>query len=115
MKLIRKPQTNAFIITVISTFYAFAFIIISGHMEFERILNHSITLSSPFWNLWSSFIRQGNMKYIGYIYLALTTAIVTFSLIRKHDFDEYQASILEKGFVISGIVMACLFPLTVLP
>ena len=83
MRILRKPQTNAVIISVVSIFYALVFIIISGHLEFERILNHAETLNSPFWNGWSIFLKQGNMKYIGYAYIALALAIVIISIIRN--------------------------------
>lgn len=55
MKIMRKPQTNAAIIIIVSAFYAVVFILTSGHLEFERMLNHSNTLNSSFWNTWSTF------------------------------------------------------------
>ena len=64
MKILRKPQINAVIVLVISMFYALVFILISGHIEFERIINHANTLNSIFWNGWSAFLKQGNMRYI---------------------------------------------------
>ncbi len=114
MKIMRKPFTNSIIITVVSAFYAFIFISASGHIELERILNHPATLNSTFWNLWNVFLRQGNLKHIGYFYIALTLAIVILSIIRKRDYDEYQTGILEKGLIISGIAMVALFPITIL-
>lgn len=73
MKIMRKPQINAVIISAVSMFYALVFILISGHIEFERILNHADTLNSAFWNGWSDFLKQGNMKYIGYAYIVFST------------------------------------------
>lgn len=114
MRILRKPQTNAVIISVVSIFYALVFIIISGHLEFERILNHAETLNSPFWNGWSIFLMQGNMKYIGYAYIALALAIVIISIIRKRDYDEYQTGILEKGMIVMGTALMLLFPITLI-
>lgn len=114
MKILRKPQTNAAIISLISIFYALVFILTSGHLEFERILNHANTLNSPFWNEWSGFLKQGNMKYIGYIYIVLALAITILSLIRKQDYDEYQTCILKKGVIAMGTVMVFLFPIALL-
>lgn len=63
---------------------------------------------------WSDFLIQGNLKYIGYAYIVLAAAIIVLSFTRKKDYDEYQVGILEKGFLIAGIVMGCLFPLSLL-
>lgn len=114
MKIMRKPQTNAAIIIIVSAFYAVVFILTSGHLEFERMLNHSNTLNSSFWNTWSIFMKQGNMKYVGYVYIILAMVIAILSLIRKRDYDEYQTGILEKGLLVAGIVIALLFPLALL-
>ena len=114
MRILRKPQTNAVIISVVSIFYALVFIIISGHLEFERILNHAETLNSPFWNEWSVFLKQGNMKYIGYAYIALALAIVIISIVRKRDYDEYQTGILEKGMIVMGTALMLLFPIALI-
>ncbi len=114
MKTLRKPLVNATIISVISIFYALVFIVTSGHIEFERILSHADTLSNTFWNGWSDFLRQGNMKYIGYAYIVISFAIVIISFIRKKEYDEYQTSIFEKGIVVMGIAMVFLFPIALL-
>lgn len=114
MKILRKPQTNAIIISVVSIFYALVFILISGHLEFERILDHAETLNSPFWNGWSAFLKQGNLKYIGYAYIVLTLAIVMISIVRKRDYDEYQTGILEKGLIVMGAAMILLFPIALI-
>ncbi len=114
MKILRKPQTNAAIISIVSIFYALVFILISGHMEFERILNHADTLSSAFWTEWSAFLKQGNMKYIGYTYIVVALAIVLLSFIRKRDYDEYQTGILGKGVMVMGTAMVFLFPIALL-
>ncbi len=66
MKIFRKPLINAAVTSIISIFYAFIFVLTSGHIEFERTLNHANTLNSPFWNTWSAFLKQGNAKYIGF-------------------------------------------------
>lgn len=114
MKIMRKPFVNAGIILIVSDFYAFLFVLTSGHIEFERILNHAVTSSSPFWNVWSDFLKQGNMKYIGYIYIILAAVIAILSFIRKRDYDEYQISILEKGFIAMGATMVLLFPIALI-
>lgn len=114
MKRIRSPKINAAIILIITTFYSLVFILTSGHIEFERMLKHSSTLNSAFWNTWSDFLMQGNMKYIGYAYIILAAAITALSFARKQNFDEYQTGILERGLIVAGILIACLFPLALL-
>ena len=114
MKIFRKPLINAVIISIISIFYAAVFVLTSGHLEFERILKHSDTLNSFFWNAWSAFLKQGNMKYIGYAYIILAIVIVMLSLIRKQDYDEYQTCILEKGIIVMRAVMVILFPIALI-
>jgi len=114
MNVFRKPHTNAILISVVSLFYALVFILISGHMEFERLLKHTDTLNSTFWNVWSEFLKQGNMKYIGYTYIVIALVIVILSLVRKRDYDEYQTGILEKGIVVMGAIMIVLFPIALI-
>lgn len=114
MKIMRKPKMNAAIILIVTAFYSLVFIVTSEHLEFGRMLDHSNTLNSVFWNAWSDLLIQGNLKYIGYAYIVLAAAIIILSFVRKRDYDEYQAGILEKGFLIAGIVMVCIFPLALL-
>ncbi|MBQ6867733.1 MAG: hypothetical protein IJO16_03560 [Clostridia bacterium] len=114
MKFLRKPAVNTAVISVISAFYAFVFIFTSGHIEFESMLNHSKTLNSTFWNGWSDFIKNGNMKYIGCFYIVTALIIAIISLIHKKEYDEYQAGIFEKGVMIMGTVMLCLFPVALI-
>lgn len=114
MRIFRKPQANAVIVSVVSAFYALVFILVSGHMEFERMLNHADTLNSAFWNGWSAFLKQGNMKYIGYAYIALALAILVISFVRKKDYDEYQTGIFEKGIIVMGAAMVVLFPIALI-
>ena len=64
MKLLRKPPVHAAIVSAVSLFYAFVFIVISGHIEFERILSRAGTVNGAFWNGWSAFLKAGNMRYI---------------------------------------------------
>lgn len=94
--------------------YAAIFILTSGNPEFEGILNHSNTLSSTFWNNWSSFLHQGDLKYIGYIYIVLSVCIVILSFLRKKEYDEYQAGILTASFVSTGLILLFLFPIALL-
>ena len=114
MRIFRKPQANAAIVFVVSAFYALVFILISGHIEFDRMLNHADTLNTAFWNGWSSFLKQGNMKYIGYAYIALALAIVVISFVRKKDYDEYQTGIFEKGIIVMGAALVILFPMALI-
>ena len=48
MKLMKNPYINAAVIAILSVFYAAVFIITSGHIEFQSILDHSQTLNSTF-------------------------------------------------------------------
>jgi hypothetical protein len=110
----RKPAINASVIAVISVFYSMVFVITSGHIEFERMLNHKQTLQSDFWNGWSVFLKEGNMKYVGFIYLTLAAVVVVLSLLKKKNYDEYQISILAKSFIVAGIAIVFLFPVAFL-
>ena len=114
MKILRKPQINAAVIAVISALYAVMFSLISGHVEFDRILNHANTLNSAFWNAWTVFLKQGNLKYIGYSYLVVTIVIVIASFAKRRSYDEYQTSILGKGIIVMGIALVALFPIALL-
>lgn len=114
MKVIRNPKISAAMILCVTAFYALIFIVTSGHIEFERMLRHSRTLDSAFWNGWSDFLARGDMKYVGYAYIVLALAVVILSVLRKRDYDEYQAGLLSKGLIAAGIVMAGLFPLALL-
>lgn len=114
MKILRKPQINAAVIAVISIFYAAMFGLVSGHVEFDRILDHTNTLNSAFWNAWTVFLKQGNLKYIGHSYLVVTIVIVIASFAKRRNYDEYQTSILGKGIIVMGITLVALFPIALL-
>ena len=114
MKIIRNPYLNAAVTSVISLAYAAVFILTSGHLEFERILNHGHTLNSAFWNNWSMFLLHGNLGYIGYVYIAAAISVVMLSIIRKKNYDEYQAGILTTSFVAMGVILLLLFPAALL-
>ena len=114
MKILRKPQINAAVIAVISALYAVMFSLVSGHVEFDRILDHANTLNSAFWNAWTVFLKQGNLKYIGYSYLVVTIVIVIASFAKRRNYDEYQTSILGKGIMVMGIALVALFPIALL-
>ena len=114
MKVLKKPYINAIVIAVVSAFYALIFILISGHVEFERLLNRTVTLNSTFWNGWSAFLKQGSIKYIGYVYLLLAIIIVLLSFVKKRDYDEYQKCILEKGILTMGVIMIMTFPISLI-
>jgi len=112
MKMIKNPKMNAAVILIITVFYSWVFILISGHIEFERMLRHAAPLNLDFWNAWSIFLIQGNMKYIGYVYIVWAVVIVFFSFIRKRDYDEYQTgiflSLLQNQMLQTVIWMGCL-------
>ena len=114
MKLMKNPYINATVIAIISIFYAIIFIITSGHIEFQSILNHAQTLNSSFWNGWSAFLQQGSLKYVGYCYIIVAVCILMLSLIKKKNYDEYQISILTTSFTITGIMLLLLFPIALL-
>ena len=109
MKIIRNPYLNAAVTSVISLAYAAVFILTSGHIEFERILNHSHTLNSAFWNNWSMFLLHGNLEYIGYVYIAAAISVIVLSIIRKKNYDEYQVGILTTSLVAMGVILLLLF------
>ena len=114
MKILRKPQINAAVIAVISALYAVMFSLISGHVEFDRILDHANTLNSAFWNAWTVFLKQGKLKSIGYSYLVVTIVIVIAAFAKRRNYDEYQTSILGKGIIVMGIALVALFPIALL-
>ena len=114
MRRIKNPYVNAAVASSISLLYAVVFILTSGHLEFERILNRGQTLSSPFWNSWSALLQQGNLKYIGYIYIAISICMIGLSLLRKRCYDEYQASVLTTSFMAAGLILLVLFPAALL-
>ena len=97
MKLLKYSIVNAAFIVVMSAVYSFLFIFTSNHIEFLRLLSHADTLQSAFWNWWSDFIRAGNMRYIGYIMIILTLAIMVLCLSsqRRNMMNTQIASFLE--------------------
>ncbi len=114
MKLLKNPYINAAVIAVLSVFYALVLIVTSGHLEFQRVLGHGKTLNSPFWNGWSAFVRQGNLKYVGYGFIAAAICIFLLSLVRKKRYDEYQAGIIATGLIVTGAALLLLFPTALL-
>lgn len=106
MRIMRNPYINAAIVSVISLIYAVTFILTSNHFEFDKMLNHEETLNSAFWNGWSAFLRQGNLKYIGYVYILTFIFIIILSILRKRNYDEYQVGILEQSAKIRSITSA---------
>ena len=83
MTLLKKPHIHAVAITLLSIFYATIFIVTSGHIEFQNILNHGQTLNSAFWNSWARFLQQGNLKYMGISILLLQSAYLSCHLFEK--------------------------------
>lgn len=114
MRILRNPRINALLISIVSVFYTILFIFTSNHVEFMRLLSSSKTLNSDFWNGWSVFIQNGNMKYIGYVIIALTLVIIVLTTLRKQKYDEYQVNILEKGLITAGIITVFMLPMALL-
>ncbi|WP_407272439.1 hypothetical protein [Radiobacillus sp. PE A8.2] len=111
MSLLKQPIININFIGFMSAIYSFIFIFTSGHMEFISILSHGETLNSAFWNGWSNFLRTGNMRFIGYLIIGLTIAIIIFILIkRRKKYDEYQVSILSKSLLVAGTLSILMIP-----
>ncbi|WP_041226372.1 hypothetical protein [Dehalobacter sp. DCA] len=114
MKIMRFPLVNAIFVTLLSIGYASIFIITAEHIEFTRLLSHSKTLQSAFWNSWSTFIQAGNMKYIGYLILLMASIIVLLAIAKREKYDEYQTNILFRCFGIIGILTVFMLPLILL-
>lgn len=114
MKLMRHPYVNAAITASISLFYGAVFLVTSGHLEFERMLRHAQTVNHAFWNGWSAFVGQGCLKYVGCAYILAALCVVLLSVVRKRDYDEYQAGLLSMSFMVTGIVLLFLFPVALL-
>jgi hypothetical protein len=111
MSLLKHPIINIIFIGIMSFIYSFIFIFTAGHMEFVSILSHGETLNSAFWNGWSNFLRTGNMRFIGYLIIGLTIAIIIFILIkRRKKYDEYQVSILSKSLLVAGTLSILMIP-----
>ncbi len=111
---INNPKINSIFVLCISVLYSFIFIFTSNHIEFRRILKHSKTLNSVFWNSWTDFIVNGNMLYIGYITIFIAVLIFILTFFRSKKYDEYQVNILSKGLIISGIITILFLPLVLL-
>lgn len=75
MILSKYSWINAVFVCLMSAFYSFIFIFTSDHIEFLGVLSKSKTLQSDFWNGWATFIREGKMKYVGYVIISLTIII----------------------------------------
>ncbi len=116
MKLLRKPILNVVVVFMISTFYGLVFHVTAMNPEFTGMLGYDPamgkgTLTSPFWNGWSVFLREGHHRFIGYVFLVLAVMIAILSVIRRREYDEYQIGYLEKGLIVSGFCMLFLIPL----
>jgi hypothetical protein len=111
VSLLKQPIINILFIGFMSVVYSFMFIFTAGHTEFVSLLSHGETLNSAFWNGWSDFLITGNMKFIGYLIIVLTIAIIVFILIKKRKkYDEYQVSILSKSLLVAGILSILMIP-----
>mgnify|MGYP000498300104 CR=1 FL=1 len=101
-------------IALLSVLNAFLFIFTSTHIEFNRLLTHGETLQSDFWNSWSSFIINGNMKYIGYVFLFTALIIILLTLFKKRKYDEYQVNVLGRCIMLAGLVTLLLLPIALI-
>ena len=112
MRLLRHSMGNAIFIGLMSAMYSFLFIFTSDHIEFLRLLSNKDTLQSDFWNVWSDFIRAGNMRHIGYAIIILTLVILFVMLIKPMKrYDEYQISILSKSLTVAGVLSILMTPI----
>lgn len=112
MKILKHPIINMIFIIIMSTVYSFLFIFTSDHIEFLRLTSKSKTLQSDFWNGWSDFIREGNMKYLGYIIIGLTIIILLLMIFKRiKKYDEYQVSILSRSLIIAGVLSIISVPI----
>ncbi len=111
---INNPKANAMFILCESILYSFIFIFTANHIEFQRMLHHSKSLNSSFWNAWMEFIANGNMLYIGYIIIFIGLIVFILTYYRRKKYDEYQVNILKKGVMISGIITILFLPLVLL-
>ncbi|HZK27225.1 MAG TPA: hypothetical protein VFD00_06780 [Thermoclostridium sp.] len=100
----KRPVVSALFISILSAFYAFLFIFISGHMEFRRMVHPEGTLKIPFINAFTGFIMGNNMKYIGYAIIVIAAIILVITLLRRKEYDEYQQSIQTKCALAVGIL-----------
>ena len=111
MKLLRSPMVNLGFVTIISFIYSLIFFVTSNHMEFESIL-YPGELESSVLRQWSDFLRQGNQKYIGFIFLIITAVIIFKILMYKQKkYDEYQTNILKNALSIAGVMSIALMPI----
>ncbi len=110
----KRPVINALFISILSAFYAFLFIFISGHMEFRRMVHLKGTLKIPFINAFTGFIMGNNMKYIGYAIIVIAAVILVITLLRRKEYDEYQQSIQTQCALAVGILTIVMVPLLLL-
>lgn len=109
MKPIKNNILYTSVVTVFSLFYAITFIICSNSVEFISLLNHATTLNSDFWNSWSNFLKQGNLQYIGYVYIVLVVMIVILSILKNYKTNNQPFNL--KGLSVSGAITMFLVPI----
>lgn len=111
MSLLKLPIVNALFISGLTTFYSFIFIFTANHIEFLSMLSSNQTLSSPFWNGWSDFVRAGNLKYVGYLFIAITVFVLFTMLVKRtKKYDEYQTSMLARSLLVAGVLSILMIP-----
>lgn len=112
--MIKRPAVNAAFIVTLSAFYSMLFIFIAEHMEFQSLLRPKGTLQAPLLNMFTLFLMNGHLKYVGYVFLAVAAVIVVFSVLRRRQYDEYQGMILARCAFTVGILTVLFVPLLLL-
>lgn len=100
MSKLKYPVMNSFIISSITFIYGFIFIFTS---------KQNLLVSS---NAWGDFIKDGNMKVIGIIMIAIA-AVFEAIVIRQKNFDEYQVNRIKQSIFLNGILSFYLLPVSV--
>lgn len=101
MSKLKYPVMNSFIISSITFIYGFIFIFTS---------KQNLLVSS---NVWGDFIKDGNMKVIGIIMIAIA-AVFEAIVIRQKNFDEYQVNRIKQSIFLNGILSFYLLPISVI-
>ena|GEM_PF-552281 len=120
-RIIKSPAINAVCLGLLTAFYSLVFIGTSGHSEFVNALYYSrisaledyLVVDRYFWLNWSQFLAEGHQKYIAFILIAVSAAVIVMLLLRRRPFDEYDvdrlAVCLIAALVITIIAIAMLY------
>ena len=109
--MIKRPVINVLFISGLTAVYAFLFIFIAEHMEFQSLLRIKGDLQAPFINSFTVFLMNGSIKFIGYAFIAAAALIVLISIVRWKHYDEYQAGVLRRCVMAVGILTIISVPL----